>query len=268
MNILDFIFPKRCVACGKIGRYFCKKCISHIKYIDKQICPVCSSPAIDGATHPRCKTRYSLDGLTSIFRYDGAVRSAVKSIKYRFVSDLSKEFISLIPSSYYKLITNNPQHTTIIPIPLHRSRLNFRGFNQAEVLGRILSKRFGIPIRTDILKRIRKTIPQVEMKDRKKRLKNMEKVFSVNKLPTINNQPSTVYLFDDVRTSILLGEYVDISIQSTINHQRYIFSTTSTQPVRHSGRQQIFSKDLVPKKFGGLHWHMDKTTVYLTCCRT
>ncbi len=209
MNILDFIFPKRCVNCGKIGKYFCSKCISRIKYVDKQICPVCSYPAIDGITHPRCKTRYSLDGLTSIFRYDGVVRSAVKSIKYRFVSDLSEEFISLIPSSYFQLITYNTstilsvnsQLTILIPIPLHISRFHFRGFNQAEVLGRIFSQRLHIPIKADILKRIRKTIPQVEMKDREKRLKNMDGVFAVNNLSMKKWSNTTILLFDDVYTT-------------------------------------------------------------------
>lgn len=199
MGILDFIFPKHCVNCGKIGRYFCAKCKSLIKYIDRQICPVCGKPAIDGATHPRCQTRYSLDGLTSIFRYDGIVRNAVKSIKYRFVSDLAEEFVDLVPYSILSTI-NHQLPTIIIPIPLHISRFRFRGFNQAEVLGRILSKQLGIPIRTDILKRIRKTIPQVEMKDRKKRLKNMEKVFSVSPNILISQYPN-ILLFDDVYTT-------------------------------------------------------------------
>lgn len=201
MYILDFIFPRRCVSCNKIGRYFCIKCISQIKFIDRQICPVCSHHAIDGATHPRCRTRYSLDGLTSIFRYDGIIRRAVKSIKYRFVSDLSKEFISLIPSSFFQLIISNYQSSILIPIPLHISRFRFRGYNQAEVLSRIFSQRLNIPIQTDILKRIRKTIPQVEMKNREKRLKNMDGVFAVNNLTMKQLSNVTILLFDDVYTT-------------------------------------------------------------------
>lgn len=200
MNLLNLLFPRRCAGCGKTGGYFCGKCIREIKLIAKPICPVCGSSAIDGATHPRCKTRYSLDGMTSFFRYDGIIRKAVKLLKYQFVSDLAKEFISLIPSS--SLSTINYQLSTIlIPIPLHSTRLRFRGFNQAEVLGKLLAKRLNIPIKTNILKRIKKTIPQVEMKDRKKRLKNMEGVFAVNQPLTTNYQLSTMYLFDDVFTT-------------------------------------------------------------------
>lgn len=200
MNLLDFLFPRRCVSCGKIGRYFCRKCCLKIEFITRPICPVCGNPAIDGATHPRCKTRYSLDGLTSFFRYNGVIRKAVKAIKYRFVSDLAKEFISLISPSILSTINYQPS-TILIPIPLHPSRLRFRGFNQAEVLGKLLAKRLNIPINTNILKRTRKTTPQVEMKDRKKRLKNMEGVFSIYKLPTTNYQQTTIFLFDDVFTT-------------------------------------------------------------------
>lgn len=210
LYVLDFIFPKRCLGCGRIGlpagkagKYFCQRCTSRIKIIEvnEAICPVCEKPAIDGATHPRCQTRYALDGLTSFFRYDGIIRKAVKSIKYRYVSDLALEFVSLIPLSSFnqvtKLLTN--QLTILIPIPLHPSRQRFRGFNQAEVLGKILAQRLGIALCSTILFRTRATTPQVEMKDRKKRLENMKDVFSINH--TTMQPFSNVILFDDVFTT-------------------------------------------------------------------
>ena len=177
------------------------------------MCPMCEKPAVDGKTHPKCQTRYTLDGLTSFFHYNGIIRQAIKTVKYRLVSDLAQEFINLIPDSSLQLITHNlparnassiadagGQPTTLIPIPLHPARERFRGFNQAEVLGRILAKRLGVPMRTDVLQRVRKTVPQVEMKDRKKRLKNMENVFAVSPNILIS-QYLNIFLFDDVFTT-------------------------------------------------------------------
>jgi ComF family protein len=165
---------------------------------------MCLGPAIDGVTHPRCRTRYSLDGLTAFFHYRGVIRNAIKSIKYRFVSDLAKEFVNLIPSSFViartPMLHRGTQQSLLIPIPLHPSRLAFRGFNQAEVLGKILVQRLQIPLRTDILIRTKKTDPQVEMKDRKKRLENMKNVFDIHKSCNLNYE-STVILFDDVCTT-------------------------------------------------------------------
>lgn len=203
MNILDILFPKRCLACGRFGTYFCDRCAGTIRTIgvSETICPICEYPAIGGMTHPRCQTKYSLDGLTSIFHYDGIIREAVKTLKYRLVTDLVTEFVSLIPSSVFNNLTiQQYNNCVLVPIPLHPSRLRSRGFNQAEVLGRPLAGRLHIPIQARILRRVKATTPQVEMKDRKKRLENMKNVFSIptSKFVLPN---STIVLFDDVFTT-------------------------------------------------------------------
>ena len=217
MHILDFLFPKRCVGCGTIGTYFCNRCTSTIQVIapNEAICPVCEKPAIDGATHPGCKTHYSLDGLTSFFCYDGVIRKAVKAIKYRYVSDLAKEFISLIPikwipgPSISAGMQARDDKVILIPIPLHWLRLRDRGFNQAEALGRLLADQLHIALRTDILTRVKMTTPQVAMKDRGARLKNMDGVFALHqgfdkillKQKNVKASNMKILLVDDVFTT-------------------------------------------------------------------
>lgn len=195
MKLLDILFPKRCVGCGRLGRYFCDSCTKMIQIIltNEAICPMCGRAALDGKTHPRCQTQYGIDGLTSFFRYNGVVRKGIKTIKYRMVSDIASEFVNLIPQ---QTLPFQKSHNIIIPIPLHVSRLRERGFNQAEVLGMHFCRRFEIPMVTDVLVRKKRTVPQVEMKDREKRLKNMASVFAVNKA-----SPKCVMLFDDVFTT-------------------------------------------------------------------
>ncbi len=212
VGILDIVFPRRCLGCGKLGCYFCQACRTAIRIIGPRetICPVCEKPALAGMTHPHCRTRYTIDGLTSVFCYDGIVRQAVKTLKYRYVSDLASEFISLIPPFVLdELPSRRPNEATIVPIPLHPSRLRDRGFNHAEVLGRCLADRLQTAITTDILRRIRKTAPQVEMRNRTKRLANMEGAFAVTprfdklllKHGKIKSLFATVVLFDDVFTT-------------------------------------------------------------------
>lgn len=204
VGILDILFPKRCVGCGRIGKYFCEKCTSSIRIIlpSETICPVCEKPAIDGATHPGCRTRYTVDGLTSFFRYDGVVRKAVKSIKYRRVFDLAKEFINLVPSPLFsQLPIRNFQFAILIPVPLHWLRQRDRGFNQAEALGALLTQKLQISLRTDMLRRVKMTAPQVEMKKREDRLKNMEGVFAVGTGTLTHGHIDAIFLFDDVFTT-------------------------------------------------------------------
>ena len=197
-SVLDILFPKRCVNCGRLGAYFCSDCTKMIQIIlvTEAMCPMCERPAIDGRTHPRCQTQYSIDGLTSFFRYDGVVRKGIKAIKYRMVSDIASSFVGLIPDSSSHNLIQKGSGFVLVPIPLHISRLRERGFNQAEALGMHFCRRFEIPMVTDVLVRKKRTVPQVEMKDREKRLKNMAGVFALNKTP-----PNYVVLFDDVFTT-------------------------------------------------------------------
>lgn len=186
MDLLDFIFPKRCVNCGKIGKYFCDVCVKKIHPIldNERICPMCGRLAFEGITHSRCKTRYGIDGLTSFFHYNGPVQKAIKAIKYRGVSDLAKELVSLSPVKGFS-------DYVVIPIPLHPKKYRERGFNQAEVLARELH----LPMRTDILRRIRATPPQAEIKEKKKRLENMKNSFESSRVS------GRILLFDDVCTT-------------------------------------------------------------------
>ncbi len=149
---------------------------------------MCGRLAFEGITHPYCRTRYSIDGLTSFFHYDGPVRSAIKAIKYRLVSDLAEEFISLIPRTDFK-------NHIVVPIPLHPNRFRDRGFNQAEVLGTILAKWLNLTLRTDILRRVKETAPQAFIKKRANRLENMKNIFNCKKLS------GNILLFDDVFTT-------------------------------------------------------------------
>lgn len=68
MNLLDFIFPKKCVGCGRLGSYICSVCLRKIEPIEHPACPVCQRQAIGGKTHPGCRTKYTLDGLVVGFR--------------------------------------------------------------------------------------------------------------------------------------------------------------------------------------------------------
>lgn len=203
MNILDFIFPKRCVGCGKIGKYICNSCKKLIIPVapNECVCPVCERRALAGITHPRCRGRYTPDGLTSFFYYNTVTREAIRTIKYRFVRDIAQEFVDLVPLSAYEIRSLvGAAETALVPAPLHPSRLRYRGFNQAETLGRFIAKRLSIPIRNDLLFRKKITIPQVEKRNREERLQNLKDVFSVAQ-NSIASQYKNILLFDDVFTT-------------------------------------------------------------------
>ncbi|MEK7479474.1 MAG: phosphoribosyltransferase family protein, partial [Patescibacteria group bacterium] len=97
---------------------------------------------------------------------------------------------------------------SIIPIPLHKSKLRSRGFNQSELIANALAQCLGYrtPPRRDpisrILARVKKTESQAETKSKAARLENVKNCFSIieNWKLEIGNS-STIVLVDDVLTS-------------------------------------------------------------------
>jgi ComF family protein len=84
-----------------------------------------------------------------------------------------------------------------IPIPIHPSRQRERGYNQAEEVSRELSSLFGIPTYTDIVKRVKKTIPQKELNPIE-RQNNLKKAFNISSNVVKLNK---TILIDDIYTT-------------------------------------------------------------------
>ena len=203
--LLDFLFPRKCLGCGRLGAYFCSQCLNFISLNPQRICPVCGRLSIDGQTHPQCLKPQSLDGLTAIFSYQGLIKKAIKKLKYRFISDLAEDLVELFLSfcGEDKAFTRFTQKKNVflIPIPLHQKRLAWRGFNQAELLGEIIASNLNLNFLPNLLLRIKNTPPQAKLK-KKERLENVKGAFKFNlALKRFKHQTSNILLFDDVWTT-------------------------------------------------------------------
>lgn len=203
LNFLeDILFPKRCLSCGVFGSYLCHQCISIIRKIEQNICPVCERFSIDGQTHPRCQTRYTIDGLVSFWQYEGMVRKIVHKLKYEpflfaaFSEITKKGIVTLKNPAFQNYLSSNP---VLVPIPLHWLRFNWRGYNQGALVAGELGKLWNLKVEEKLLIRKKRTKPQVELKfeDRKENIKD---AFSLNPCCVLP-LPSAVILIDDVWTT-------------------------------------------------------------------
>lgn len=104
--------------------------------------------------------------------------------------------INLIPERLL-LETIRNEIWVLYPLPLHEQRQRWRGFNQAEVMGKYLSKRLKVPLAHGLLIRHTQRTPQAEIKTRSERLKNAQGIFSL----AAKNSPPHIVLFDDVWTT-------------------------------------------------------------------
>lgn len=179
-SLLDLLFPPTCLGCGKVGRYFCPACRPQIKLQPHQICPVCLRPAINGLTHPRCPKRNHPDGLVSVFSYQGIIRKAITTLKYKpYLYHLSEELINLTLKQLNNVTIEQLSHYLLAPVPLHWFRRNQRGFNQSALLGKKLSQKLKITFLPNLLIRRRYTRPQTKL-TKDLRLQNIHGAFKLN----------------------------------------------------------------------------------------
>lgn len=197
MALLDFVYPKNCLGCGKKGRYICEVCLVRTKKTE-DICPICAKPAIDGLTHSGCKKAYGIDGFSSVFSYQGTLRKVITSLKYKFVKDMGEELVQIFLSSFKNPAF--PKKAVITPVPMHLRRLKWRGFNQASLLGRIIAGKKGWVFVPDLVGKIKDTKYQANLK-RDERLKNLKGAFAINPKYNLKDSKYPIIVFDDVWTT-------------------------------------------------------------------
>ncbi|MGB4965519.1 MAG: phosphoribosyltransferase family protein [Microgenomates group bacterium] len=196
----NLFFPKFCFGCKKIGTYLCVSCAASLKPIRVDTCMYCNKTTSNGLTHDECKKEYSLDGGISIFRYESLLQKIIKKIKYGLMYDAVEDIYRAIPTDTFDKIISFKSlspNISFIPVPLHRKRKSLRGFNQSEKLFRHISRRVEIPLQTNIVIRKKYTTPQVEMKSKSDREKNIVDAFFVTK----NVSGNDFIICDDVWTT-------------------------------------------------------------------
>jgi ComF family protein len=210
--LLDAVFPPRCAGCGDFcPALFCHDCQSTLRPIIAPFCRRCGFP-FDPLSHPapecaNCRdNRYHsappFEALRSIYTFEGALRSAVHSLKYRGRIALAAPLASLLT----EFLRNEPaiaqnELSLIAPVPLHPWRRWRRGFNQSELLARELAKDLNAQ-QGEVLKRTRHTPPQVGL-SAKQRHENVTGAFAIDEraLQTLNPALGPVLLIDDVCTT-------------------------------------------------------------------
>ncbi len=175
MAILDLLFPKKCLECNLYGKYICSDCLKKVK-----------------------KNGWNSDWVYSVWRYQGVIRKAILALKYRYSTAITKELVDSI-CRILKRENIDPENAILVPIPLHRLRKNFRGFNQSEELGRLIAEKMNWKFVPDMLVRIKPTIPQTQLTGNLRR-ENLERAFIFNKKIKLQEN-ETIILFDDILTT-------------------------------------------------------------------
>ena len=188
--LLNLFFPLQCVICGKLlaadnKDRVCVECWSKIVYFNRPI-----------------EIRLSLEMIWSVAVYDGVLRELIHQFKYKEKKYLAHLLGKLLVDFVEKYLKEE-RFDYVVPIPLEKARQKKRGYNQAELLGRVLGDAVNKPVLTDLVKRRKKTKPQFGL-DREERFENLSGAFEMSKsgeedVATIVGK--TVLLLDDLATT-------------------------------------------------------------------
>ncbi|MFA5271683.1 MAG: ComF family protein [Candidatus Omnitrophota bacterium] len=197
----DIVLPNLCFVCDEkiTSGHLCKKCLEKIEFILPPLCKLCSR-AFSPKKKPicgKCKSaNLPYEQLICITAYKEPIASLIHLFKYGNYSYLSDTLSVLMIQHLIRIGLDLSKYDIITPVPMHKAKLRERGYNQSELLAKIIAKHFNISLRNDIIsvKSIRPQQAKLSGRDRKENLKNL---FEVKE----NMEGKSVILIDDIFTT-------------------------------------------------------------------
>lgn len=193
-DLLNLVFPPVCPSCDTLlndqEKAICWACLADIEQTDFHLDPG------NNELFFRFAGKIDLAGAAALFYFDkqGKLKEIIKALKYK-----NQPYMGTFLGEFYGKMLKGSEMMAgmdrIIPVPLHRSRLISRGYNQSEAFARGLSSSLGISVDSRSLRRLQKTVTQTQ-KRQDERWDNVRDVFGLS-------QPlgGKVVLVDDVITT-------------------------------------------------------------------
>jgi ComF family protein len=199
------LWPSRCLVCdapGLDGLDLCAACAGELPW-NRCACPRCALPLPVPAVCGECLRREvglarrgrapALAGVHAAFVYAPPLDRLLP--RFKFHRDLAAG--ALLAQLLAEAADGLPRPDAVVPVPLHRARLRRRGYDQALELARPLARVLDLPLRDDLLQRVRTTAPQSELSAAARR-RNLKGAFAVRSAIEL---PASVALVDDVMTT-------------------------------------------------------------------
>lgn len=212
-SLLNLLYPARCPLCHQVLKdsydLVCARCADRIRPVSGQRCFKCGKPVRENEEYCRDCTehpRVYRQG-RGIFLYDDQMKASVMRFKYSGCREYGRFYGKAM---YYYGFSDLQRWKpdVLVPIPMYWKKQRMRGYNQAEVLARVLSGYSGIPTDSTLLKKKHSTKSQKKL-DALQRKRNLKDAFSVTK-SVIGMR---ILLVDDVYTT---GSTIDAAAQALL----------------------------------------------------
>ena len=204
---LSFVYPDVCQLCTasratKSEGYVCADCRAQVRPIAAPFCARCGLPfegKITGAF--QCTNCREMELHFASARSAVAARGVVLAAIHRYKYDGQMWFEEVLAELFLHGARDwfrEQPAAALLPVPLYPVKQRERGFNQAERLARRLGAAVNVPVRTDLLKRVRPTPSQTRL-TRTQRADNMRRAFAWQRKEKLAG--GSFVLIDDVFTT-------------------------------------------------------------------
>lgn len=195
-RVIDFLFPKACINCGIIcDAYLCSHCKKFLVEIEPEDFLTRRKSKMWTIKDKNCPVRK----VYYFYHYNNIIYKLIFDIKYKFHKDKVKEVAKLITNADEFRYINIHEIDFLTYIPISSKRMNWRGFNQTQLIAKELSKLLNIPYFT-IAHKTKHTSAQIDL-DREKRLTNIKGVFEASDTLPVNISGKSLLLIDDICTT-------------------------------------------------------------------
>ena len=190
-SIVNIVYPPKCIFCQKLldhnaALYICSACYTKLPLIDNKVLK----------TSLDAEVNYC-DGVISVFEYTGMVKESLIRFKFFNKPGYYRTYARLLADKIGK-ITDAKNYQMVLSVPLHKHKEFSRGYNQARLISKALSRTLRLRECSYLLKRDRYTEAQ-SLLDKQKRNQNVKGAFAVTSPKKVKGK--SILLVDDILTT-------------------------------------------------------------------
>lgn len=203
----------------------CQKCLT----FTEDVCPLCARGSFDSQPCGQCQQKQT--PLTQCFAsYDYAFPLAglVQAFKYQKKLMLAHALGQLMQERPPPFIEMDFQH--VLAVPISAAKWRMRGFNQSEELAKSIARHWQIPlISSHLCDRV--DTPSQSLLNESQRIKNVQGVFSFNRVK-FNADQGKILLIDDVLTTCATVSEMAAQLKHHGRFEVYVWALLKKQIVK------------------------------------
>ena len=211
-GLVSLFLPADCKTCSQALEplnfsYICENCWNQVKWLKMPYCSRCAKPFPASLASPEASSllctecRQDSSPFRKIFAatlYEGVMKEAIHLLKYRRKKGIMKRLEKILKAYFFHTDLPFSRFDLVVAIPLHRKKLKERGFNQAELLARVVATHFDLKLVRNNLKRVEATKSQTSL-SKKQRIENLKGAFQFRDKDEF--RAKKILLVDDVYTT-------------------------------------------------------------------